>query len=260
MILVELIGPPGVGKSTICKELVHYLQHIDRNRYLTLDEALMIVSKKNIDNIFRYIINILPYNLGLNFCKRLGNRTYMHFKAQNRFLAKYGKALESFLISEEFERMSVVEKTMVISSFMEVGSYHECLNDPLTEKTIVFLEEGLVQKSMMFISPFAPKEADKTNLFSYLENIPLPDLTILVNADLTTCYNRITTRPNRLTERLRGYEKNSIVNFLEISACHLNAVTQWIKQKQSVNLLEVNNNQSAQSVVIDLAKKIRAIF
>ncbi len=264
MFLVEFIGPPGAGKSTIHKKLVQRLQVADKNRYLTLEEALMHVSKSNMDRIYRYIIKSLPYNFAVKFSNKLANRSCMQFEAQNRFLAKWGKSLEPFLTSSAFDRMPINEKEIVISSFMTIGSLYECINGQLPEKTVVFFEEGFLQKSFMFISPLDNEytNTDKSNLFNYLDNIPLPDITISVNTDFATCYERMVARPEGLTKRLTKIEKKGIQKFLELSDFHIQNIECWLKKNKNknVSLLKVNNDQRLDSVIFHLTQEIKTLL
>ena len=144
---------------------------------------------------------------------------------------------------------------------MEVGSLYECINNgSLPGETVVFCEEGFVQKSFMFISPLINEEADKSSLFSYLNNIPLPDLIIYVNANHASCYERMIHRPDGLTKRLERIDKDGILKFLEISDSHLQNIVCWLKKNKNIGLLEINNNQKLDSVISDLEHRITAIF
>ena len=77
----------------------------------------------------------------------------MQFQSQNRFLAKNGKSFESFLSSIEYDKLSVDDRETVISGYMQAGSVYECItNGCFSENTVVFFDEGFVQKSLMFNS------------------------------------------------------------------------------------------------------------
>jgi thymidylate kinase len=257
---VEFIGVPGSGKSTVRKKLIERFKSIDKNQYLSIEEAFLEVSKVQVEKVYRVMLNILPKKIALNISNKLLNRNLMQFDAQNRFLAKWGKSFEAFLASVEFDKMLTNERQLVISAYIEIGSLFECINGKLPEKAIVFFEEGFVQKSFMFISPLDSKYTDNSNLYTFLDNIPLPDLIVYINADPESCYARMLARPEGLTRRLNKVDKNSVLNFLKICDSHLQTITNWLNKNKNINLIEINNNQDLDSVTYDLEKKIKVLF
>ncbi len=258
MFRVEFIGIPGVGKSTVQKKLVQRLQLTDQNRYLTLEEALMHVSKSNMDKLYRYIIKSLPYGFALKLSDKLMNRSLMQFKAQNRFISKYGEGFRDFLASHSFDNMSIDDRAILISGFLETGALFECINKQLPENTVVFFEEGFVQKSLMFNSYSSDKDKDESVLFSYLNHVPYPHLIIRVKANLKICYERMKSRQKGFTCRLKGMDKSGILASLEACETHLQKVALWMGEKKNVNLIEVDNDQSLENVLIDLENAIRS--
>ncbi len=260
MYRVEFIGPPGAGKSTIYKKIVQHLQTVGRDNYLTMEEAVMRVSRSKMDNIYRYIMKCLPYDFAVKFSNKLANRSLMQFDAQNRFIARWGRALDVFITSEEFDKMSLHERTLVLSAFIETGSNYECINGELPGDTVVFFEEGFIQKSFMFISPLDNGNGNKHNLSGYLDNIPLPDLAIYVNAAPASCYERMVARPAGLTKRLNEIDKDGIMNFLKTSDTHLQYVVSWLKENKTIKVFEVDNNNDTDSVVHTLLQKKDELF
>ena len=125
MFFVEFLGLPGVGKTTIRKKLAQRLQGDDKNRYLTLEEAFLRVSKLNIEKSYRIVLRSLPLKLALKLSDRLIGRSFMQLEAQNRFVAKNGKLFENFLSSQSFASMSINDRTILIVVFSKLEL---CLN------------------------------------------------------------------------------------------------------------------------------------
>ncbi len=260
MFRVEFIGLPGAGKTTIQKKLVQHLQLVDKDKYLGIEDAFILVSKVNIDKFYRLILKSLPDVIALKLSIRLINRSLMQFEAQSRFLAKWGKSFETFLSSKEYSSLSIDERKIVISGFFQTGALFECINGQLPEKTVVFFEEGFLQKSFMFISRQTNKYADKAKLYIYLDHIPLPDLIIYLKSDLETCFERMVARPQGVTDRLQSADKNVILNFLEISHAHLENVASWIQKNKNIVIFEINNDQKLENVIGSLENRVRAFF
>ena len=179
MIRVEFIGIPGSGKSFIRDKLVGSLKTLDNDRFLTMEEALLVVSKAKMDKVYRMVLKCLPQIMALRLVNSLMGRSLMHFESQNQFLAKSGKSLESFISSKEYDALSKSDRANVIGNYILAGSLYECLlNGPLPEDTVVFFEEGLFQKSFMFVSHSSDYDVDEGNLTGYLNNIPPADFLI----------------------------------------------------------------------------------
>lgn len=260
MYRIEFIGVPGSGKSTIRKGLIKSFKEVNKKQFLSVEEAFLQVSRNEIDRVYRIILNVLPKRVALKIFDKLLNRNLLQYNAQNRFLAEWGKSLEFFFRSSEFDKMSINDREIVISSFIETGSLYESINGSLPTDTVVFFEEGFIQKSFMFVSPLDFEYTVKSNLFNYLENIPLPDLIIYVNTDLTLCNERMIGRPEGLTKRLKNIDKTGIIKFLEISDLHLQNTVCWLKKNKNINLIIVNNNEPLDNIIIHLEQKIKTCF
>lgn len=256
---VEFIGLPGVGKSTLRRDLLRQLHRIDKNRYLSSEEAFLQVSKMHIDTIYRRPLNYLPNSLALKLSGKLMNRSLMQFEAQNTFLADKGGALEAFFASNAYRNMSLKDRKVVISSFLETGSLWQCIDGKLPEKVAILFEEGFVQKSFMFVDYSNDSLIEGDKLCRYIENIPLPDLVIYVRADIKTCQSRMMARPEGLTERLKSADAQKITNFLTTANNHLKFVTTWFGDNCGEKLIEVNNEQEFGEVVSKIIGSIQKL-
>lgn len=257
---IEFIGIPGSGKTTIRKNIVKRIKNIGETKFLSIEEAILEVARKKIDKVYRVILKTLPKSLALIVSNKLLNRNLLQYNAQNTFFAKWGKSFEVFLKSSAFAKMPVIDREIVISGFIEIGSLYECINGYFSDETVVLFEEGFIQKSFMFISPFDNEFKDKTEVFNYLESIPHPDLVIYVNIDFASCYERMLVRPTGLTKRLKKQKQNDIMRFLENSDNHLQNIVWWLKRHQSIKVLEVNSDQILENTICVLEQNIKALF
>lgn len=257
---VEFIGLPGVGKSTLRRSLLKHLHPIDKEKYLSIEEAFLHVSRLHIDNIFRRPLNYLPDSMALRLSNKLMNRSLMQFEAQNRFLADKGKALEAYLTSNAYINMSLEDRTGVISSFLEMGSLWQCIKGSTQDKEIVFFEEGFVQKSFMFVDQSNGSLIEKDKLCCYLENIPLPDIVIYITANIETCQKRMMARPDGLTQRLKSADENQVTKFLTTAQNHLKFVADWITDNYGEILIEVNSENELEEVRPVIINKIQGLL
>ena len=257
---VEFIGLPGVGKSTLRRDLLNHLHRVDKKRYLSTEEAFLQASRLHIDNIYRRPLNYLPHYIALRASNKLMNRSLMQFEAQNRFLAENGKALEAFFASNVYCNMPLKDRRLVIGSFLEMGSLWQCIKGSLIDEVVVFFEEGFVQKSFLFVDQSNGSSIEKDKLCGYLENIPLPDIVIYITADIETCQRRMMGRPGGLTERLKSADKNEITNFLSAAQNHLKFVAEWLSDNCGEIIIEVNSEKELGEVSPMIINKIQRLM
>jgi hypothetical protein len=227
---------------------------------MTVEEAFLHVSRTKMDRPYRSILKILPDTIALKFSGSLLNRSLMQFEAQNRFLAKWGKSLESFLMSPVFNQMSIEDKEIMISGFLETGALYECIVGELDGDKVVFYEEGLIQKSLMFLSTQNQESVDWASLTTYLEHIPLPHLVVYVRAATPLCYKRMLQRPRGFTGRLRKYEPRPLMSFLEKGDEHLEKIVSWLKENSKVYLIEVYNDGELGTILKSLCSEINQCY
>ncbi len=257
MKIVEFIGIPGVGKSTIREKLVQQLKTIKPHSFLKSEEAFLAVSRRHTDLMYRTVLKPLPDVIALRIAKKISSRTLFQFEAQNNFLAKYGQAFKAYLLSDKFQNTHVSEKSGLIAAFLQVGSLLELISTNFVRESFVFFEEGLVQKSFMFLSPQSCRQdVDEKQLTSYLEHIPLPDIIIYAKADINTCFARMQSRPGGLTTRLKNADSETILKFLQTTSNHLNNVTAKLSSNSKVIIIEANNDDSMGKILITLKNAI----
>lgn len=256
---IEFIGLPGAGKTTLRNRLLCSLHQDGETRCISLAEAFLEVSKDSIDRILRFPLRLLPRFLALKFAKELMNRSRAQFEAQNQFIATHGTALNAFLTSDTYRQMSDIDKQRVIGNFLSMGALWQFTNTQSLEEKIIFFEEGLVQKSFMFVDHSQGDTNDRDNILRYLENIPQADLVIYVSASIKTSWERMRSRPDGLTDRLKHADEKTINSFLNASQAHLDIIAEWLtkyRQDQFVILNCENNIASEFDVIKD---KIKAL-
>ena len=171
----------------------------------------------------------------------------MQHDAQSRFLAKHGEALSAFFDSDNYQGMRHDDRSLVIGSFLEVGSLRECIKS-VTEEAIVIFEEGLIQKSLMFVDHHHDTKPDSNKVIRYLENIPKSDLSIFIEVNIDDCHQRMLSRKDGLTTRLKTADENKIFLFLQRINDHLHEVSSWL-DKHHYPVIHIDNNSDTMTAV-----------
>ncbi len=254
---IEFIGLPGSGKTTIKRELMKSLARLDKNKYLSVEEAFLEVSCSHMDSIFRYPLKALPKSISIPISKKLVNRSIMQFDAQNRYLSIYGKGFAEFLLSPVSEGMSKTDCESVIAYFLASASLQELISSLLAEGHMVIFDEGLLQKSLMFVDHASNDVMDNHIVFKYLENIPIPELTIYIKSNIEICCNRMESRPRGLTKRLKGLDRSAINNFMRRSKSQLDDVSRWVHENTNKQVLEISHDSSVEEAVRVIVERIQ---
>jgi len=256
---IEFIGLPGAGKTTLRKRLLSSLQQDGDSRCISSEDAFLETSKDSIDWILRYPLRYLPHSIALSFSRKLTNRSRMQFEAQNQFIAGHGAALNAFLASVTCLRMSNLDRQRVIGSFLSMGALWQCTSTASTKNKVVFFEEGLVQKSFMFVDHSQRETNDKDKILRYLENIPHADLVIHVSASIQTSWSRMLSRPDGLTDRLKHADDDTIGCFLRASRAHLDVVTEWLTENRREHFVILNVENDIASEFDAIKDKVRQL-
>jgi len=159
MILVELLGLPGSGKT-------YYLNDLIRNRSDVYSSFSII--KKYIVTSFpmTIIFELLPET----YSNRIFNKIYKVYcktKLQEYYREKHF-SLYSFIEKTNSARnISSTQKKMIMNWFLELGAYYEIANR-LQIPGVVVIDEGFAQRAISLFVSAEEKNIDFNNLNRYL--------------------------------------------------------------------------------------------
>lgn len=257
---IEFLGLPGSGKTTLRQGLLSHFKKKDSANYLSSEEAYYLRMKSSGDKIYRYILSALPYESGLKLSKWIQGRSLFQLGAQNSFLAIHGKALNAFLNSVVYEKMSIQDKQNVMGNFLAMGSVWGMLDAPVFSDSKIFFEEGFVQKSFMFVDHDYCYADIKTQLHDYIFNIPLPEIIIHVKAGVSQSHQRMLGRKDGLTNRLKGSSEFKIDHFLNQADEHINYVISELSTQVNCRVIEVYNDGPIDKVIDSTLEKLSISF
>jgi thymidylate kinase len=240
MPFVEFVGTPGSGKSTLMAAVVAQLRKKRGDLFLTADDALFDAARHGIDPVFKIPLTLLPRPVAKAFFTKIGNRSYWQLDGQGRFLAKNDRIFRDILDSEPFRSLSLAEKEIVLSGFQQAGGAYECIRQCSTQEQYIFFDEGLLQKSMMFVAPLAATR-DAAALNRYLAAVPLPDIAVVLDLDQKRCRERMRGRSKGLIRRLQGDSPDAIEAFLNNAVRHWQSIVDWLENESATRVVTLSS-------------------
>jgi len=254
MIHIEFMGPPGAGKSTIKQRLSEMLGQEGKECF-TLEQALLAsLRRKCDDRMFRCMLRLLPDCCTGKKIAALYQRSRSRIAAQNRFLAANGPAFGAFLESNQFECMTSGERTRVVGKFLKLASMFQTIEEQIDENAKVVLDEGFLQKtvSLFMLPEWIGNSSGRQSMFRYLNNIPIPNVSILVQADIELCKARMESRARRLPLRLEKSNAHTTLAFLRECRVHFDEIAEWLEKHRRIVVRILNDGG-----VDDSTEKIR---
>jgi thymidylate kinase len=256
-VIVEFIGLPGSGKSTLMNQLFA-APRAREVRYLPETAAFLMVARRRFERVFRIPLKLLPHHSAMQVSSKLWWRSWRRWESQVSFLAKHGAALGAFTSSGVHEAMSTVDRSRVIEHFLDAAAVREFLDDPQLADRIVLFGEGLVQKSFMFVD-HSEVVVETSDLVRYLEKIPLPNLVIHLRVPASVSFERMSGRASGLTQRLRGTDAATTRRFLDKAALHLDLLSEWFARNHPDRILTIDNQESPASAAAAIRTRLAAL-
>lgn len=261
MFYIEFIGIPGAGKSTLRAKLVKDLIR-NGNSCVSTEEALLTaLKKKNDDILTKILLKIFPDKLLIKKIYAIFERSKSQLNAQSRFLAGGNKALKAITESGHFHDIHTNERALLISRFLKFVSIYQLTVEETGRTSPVVFDNGFLLKGMsLFISPFMndfrPSHKD---IYTYLENIPLPDLLISLETDINICHQRLASRPRGYPLRLKGKKHDTQSSFFEVCHEYLTLATNWAAEHKS-QVIKIINDGDINTVADQISEKILSIL
>ena len=252
MVHFEFMGAPGAGKSTLRREVLAALRRRD-TPCLTVEEALARALKTGRDDIlWRLLLKFIPRRL-IRRPNSILSRSRSRGLALSRFLANTPSLPAAVAASEVFARMKPDEKALALLRITDTAATYQLVSEWAEEDERVVFDEGFAQRTMsVFLSPGAESSPDRTAAARYMEAAPRPDVAVLVEAETSTCMERLRSRPKGLPRRLAGMDQPAFETFLAGCREHFRRVAQMMEES-GVRMLRVSNDASPGEVVTGLA-------
>ncbi|WP_224957110.1 hypothetical protein [Geomonas subterranea] len=255
---VEFIGPPGVGKTTLVNEVAAVLARSASSTVFTPEEAAFHVAKHHGEPSVARVLRVLPQWLGRRVFRLLEGRTLWQQDAIFRFVVQKHKLIHELFEAPAMKSRAEADRLVVLSGLLRSGGLLASLERGGGDDAWVLFDEGMLQKSMMLVG--GDSAGTEEALRSYLSQVEMPDLVVLLDAAADTCVARMMGRSKGLTARLKLKSDEERSVFLQNSALHWRRVARYLAEETTVPVLSVDAGQEKSLLVCRLVDELTGVI
>jgi len=247
--VIEIIGPPGVGKSTIYQALCKKWDPGSRWIY----PEMLLTNKPSLFSTKKWLVYQMRMLLHRKPIKTIPVEYGLRFDEQQQELAKF---CWKYLSDTHFFEDKDTNKRFRSAYFLFTAF---CLYQAIIEKATVnpcIIEEGLLQKSLFIKEDGTDEQLMQNLLNKYLRLVPLPYAIIYIDTPDT----------NEVVKRLRGRNKVIASHFGKDDEGLRRDIEKWRHiqdriledmKKQGVGIIRINGMQPVNENVAQILKMLK---
>ena len=189
MEVVEFLGLPGAGKSTMRREVIASMKEAGQSAVDLPTAMLAAIRLHGADRLTRAVA-IVTRSSSSPVWRRAYARSTDRFTALTRFLAANPEVMEVVLATQRQRRGRDLHQERVLSWILSLMANTQLVEETAGRFDWLFIDEGFCQRAIaLFGIGFDGK--DEILLRSYLGAIPLPEILIVVEASPSVCEARL---------------------------------------------------------------------
>lgn len=257
MKVIEFIGLPGSGKSTLTPMVKRFLREQGGRVFDSGDIVLASLALPG-RGFWHRVTDSLPDSLRRQVLRGLTKVFVIKPKYRRKFKSEYPELFS--YVRERTENRSIPEahRLLMMRWFLNLGAYY-MISQETQERAVVILEEGFVHKAMTFFITMEGTHTDAAAVARYLDLIPVPDVLVKIAADGGTCRQRLNGRA--LPRRLRESSETEIANYFHRAETVLEQAEQTMVRRGCpvVTLNNTHNGVAVENMRPQLVEAFQAI-
>lgn len=247
--IIEVIGPPGVGKSTIYKALC---KTWSPNANWIHQHALLVPDSPNFIEFGKWLEHQAKTLFNKKLTKSINTDYGLRFAAKNQALANfYWRHLSDTGTYSSKE----IDKRFRSAYFL----FHDfCRYQAIIESSCAkpcIINEGLLQKSF-----FVPENGERLNelIEMYLSLLPLPHAIIFIDAPNAEVIVDRLQRRNKVIASHGGKDAQALLEDIERWQRTLNLIVEKA-QKAGVGIIKVDGEKPVNENVLELNRRLSSL-
>jgi|GEM_PF-4428922 len=266
--IIEFIGPPGSGKTTLIKALLrknkNYIHWKDayiegvQNAIIEAEDLVLpsfgllkTLSRGFFQEIYPFILKFIPQQLKMYTVSCISEMTGLHTQMLMNYSYKYPDTLR-YVISYLKSKTTKKDHEYILYSLVQKMVRWELYNRYYKEEKHILVDQGFVDSIHIFI-PSPPKSNFiKNNIYEYIKIIPLPTQIIYLKAFPKTCISRMKNRKEGFPDLWKKLGKKQRMRRLQREINAYDVVAQKLDSKRT-ELIILNTEENIEKTI----KKLR---
>ncbi len=246
MRVVELLGIPGSGKTTLARELVRSVSGA-----VALEDAVHAAVRDRGEDPLARTVARLPRSSSGRLWRSSYSRSTDRFSGLTSFLGANPQTMEAVLAGQRSRKDRDLGQDLVLGWLLNLMARYQLATERSTAEWLV-IDEGFCQRGVaLFSHGFVP--ADLEMLDIYVGSIPQPDVVVVVDTPLEICESRLDQRG--WSERVRHLPIGARREFLAGAAATTNATAQRL-ETSGVEIARIDGAASIQSSLVKLTSAL----
>jgi thymidylate kinase len=231
--IVEFIGAPGAGKTTLMPNVIETLQERGIRAFTVVDAARPFAERTLLG---KTVFQFTPRSLRRPLLWQLFYRLSTLYRL--KFFVKYPRLIYHVLSTQRHRPKSAdIRERRVLYWFFRTVGYYEFLKAQARPNEALILDEGFVHRVVQLYAS-GVEAPNPTQILAYVDLLPKPDLVIFTQAPPEVCEKRIYSRG--LWERFRHKDPAEISRFVANACQIVNLTVDHIRNAGWV-VVEVDN-------------------
>jgi len=243
--IVEFIGTPGAGKTTLVPAVSSYLNEKGYQAYSVLEAARPFAQRTFSGKVAK---KILPRNLLKPALWQIFYfSSYFH---RSKFHRNHPSLLRTVRDHQEGRPITPYDLNHVMRWFIHLTGYYQFFIEFMEAEDAVIYDEGFVHRVVQLFAS-ENEEPDFGLVAKYLDLIPKPDLVVFTNTPAEVCEERVFKRG--VWERFEKKGPEATSTFISHASKVVNFSASYLGDRHW-NLIEVQNGEGEISAAEETLK------